>query len=226
MSMNLLQTIVDALPHPTLILDFEFKILNVNMAAEDLFETELPGLDFVRVLRHPDAIECLSEAAKTGELKTCDLVLRLQTPRTYKASAASLAGADNDSILFTLMDISAEIDAEKSRSTFVANVSHELRSPLTSLMGIVETLQGPARDDVKADNSVHTSYMREQIKIVGSSTVYPFATTVAENFGRTSKFKNPIVESTGSGGGLITVCWIQRGFNPAASLPSRKAARS
>ena len=49
--------------------------------------------------------------------------------------------------------------------------------------------------------ATQTSYMRNQIKIVGSSTVYPFATTVAENFGRTTKFKTPVVESTGSGGG-------------------------
>jgi len=47
---------------------------------------------------------------------------------------------------------------------------------------------------------------RDQIKIVGSSTVYPFATTVAENFGRSTSFKTPIVESTGSGGGLKLFC--------------------
>jgi phosphate transport system substrate-binding protein len=42
---------------------------------------------------------------------------------------------------------------------------------------------------------------RDQIKIVGSSTVYPFATVVAERFGKTSGFKTPVIESTGSGGG-------------------------
>ena len=47
---------------------------------------------------------------------------------------------------------------------------------------------------------------RDQIRIVGSSTVYPFTTTVAENFGRTKKFKTPIVESTGTGGGLKMFC--------------------
>jgi len=51
-----------------------------------------------------------------------------------------------------------------------------------------------------------TSSTRDQIKIVGSSTVYPFATTVAENFGRSTSFKTPIVESTGSGGGLKLFC--------------------
>jgi phosphate transport system substrate-binding protein len=47
---------------------------------------------------------------------------------------------------------------------------------------------------------------RDQIRVVGSSTVYPFATVVAEEFGRTTQFKTPIIESTGSGGGLKLFC--------------------
>ena len=47
---------------------------------------------------------------------------------------------------------------------------------------------------------------RDQIKIVGSSTVFPFSTTVAERFGKSTEFKTPIVESTGSGGGLKLFC--------------------
>ncbi len=47
---------------------------------------------------------------------------------------------------------------------------------------------------------------RDQIQIVGSSTVFPFATAVAEQFGKTTKFKTPVVESTGSGGGLKLFC--------------------
>ncbi len=47
---------------------------------------------------------------------------------------------------------------------------------------------------------------RDQINIVGSSTVFPFATTVAERFGKNTEFKTPVVESTGSGGGLKLFC--------------------
>jgi phosphate transport system substrate-binding protein len=47
---------------------------------------------------------------------------------------------------------------------------------------------------------------RDYISIVGSSTVYPFATVVVEQFGKTTKFKTPKVESTGSGGGLKMFC--------------------
>ena len=48
--------------------------------------------------------------------------------------------------------------------------------------------------------------VRDYINIVGSSTVYPFATVVAERFGRATQFKTPKVESTGSGGGLKLFC--------------------
>ena len=47
---------------------------------------------------------------------------------------------------------------------------------------------------------------RDQISIVGSSTVYPFSTIVAEKFGQSSGFKTPVIESTGSGGGLKLFC--------------------
>ena len=47
---------------------------------------------------------------------------------------------------------------------------------------------------------------RDYISIVGSSTVYPFATVVAEQFGKSTRFKTPKVESTGSGGGLKLFC--------------------
>jgi len=47
---------------------------------------------------------------------------------------------------------------------------------------------------------------RDQISVVGSSTVYPFTTAVAEQFGRAGKFKTPKVESTGTGGGIKLFC--------------------
>jgi phosphate transport system substrate-binding protein len=55
-------------------------------------------------------------------------------------------------------------------------------------------------------NAMETMSARDYISIVGSSTVYPFATVVAEQFGKTTKFKTPTIESTGSGGGLKLFC--------------------
>ena len=47
---------------------------------------------------------------------------------------------------------------------------------------------------------------RAYVSVVGSSTVYPFATVVAEQFGRSTRFATPKIESTGSGGGLKLFC--------------------
>nr|WP_033405505.1 PstS family phosphate ABC transporter substrate-binding protein [Kiloniella laminariae] len=63
----------------------------------------------------------------------------------------------------------------------------------TALAGMMVAIAGAAQ-------------ARDQIRIVGSSTVFPFSTTVAENFGKTTGFKTPVVESTGSGGGMKLFC--------------------
>ena len=67
---------------------------------------------------------------------------------------------------------------------------------------------------------------RDQINIVGSSTVYPFATVVAEQFGKTSGFKTPKIESTGSGGGLKLFCAGVGVEHPDVTNASRRIKKS
>jgi len=67
---------------------------------------------------------------------------------------------------------------------------------------------------------------REQIRIVGSSTVYPFSATVAERFGKSTSFKTPIVESTGSGGGLKLFCSGNEDRHPDITNASRRIKKS
>lgn len=71
---------------------------------------------------------------------------------------------------------------------------------LTKIMGLVA---GAALLTTTAMGSAHA---RDQIQIVGSSTVFPFSTSVAEQFGQKTSFKTPVVESTGSGGGMKLFC--------------------
>jgi phosphate transport system substrate-binding protein len=68
--------------------------------------------------------------------------------------------------------------------------------------------------------------VRDYISIVGSSTVYPFATVVAEQFGKTTKFKTPKVESTGSGGGLKLFCSGVGVEHPDITNASRRIKKS
>ncbi|MEW8285343.1 MAG: PstS family phosphate ABC transporter substrate-binding protein [Candidatus Thiodiazotropha endolucinida] len=67
---------------------------------------------------------------------------------------------------------------------------------------------------------------RDYISVVGSSTVYPFATVVAEQFGKTSKFKTPKIESTGSGGGLKLFCASVGVEHPDITNASRRIKKS
>lgn len=67
---------------------------------------------------------------------------------------------------------------------------------------------------------------RDQIRIVGSSTVFPFSTAVAERFGKSTDFKTPVVESTGSGGGLKLFCAGVGVGNPDIANSSRRIKAS
>ena len=67
---------------------------------------------------------------------------------------------------------------------------------------------------------------RDYVSIVGSSTVYPFATVVAEQFGKSTKFKTPTIESTGSGGGLKLFCSGVGVDHPDITNSSRRIKQS
>ncbi len=74
--------------------------------------------------------------------------------------------------------------------------------------------------------SAQAQSSRDQINIVGSSTVYPFATVVAENFGNSTKFKTPKIEPTGSGGGLKAFCAGIGKQHPDITNASRRIKQS
>jgi phosphate transport system substrate-binding protein len=74
--------------------------------------------------------------------------------------------------------------------------------------------------------SVQAADGRDYISIVGSSTVYPFATAVAEQFGKNTKFKTPKIESTGTGGGLKLFCAGAGVGTPDIANASRQIKKS
>ena len=71
-----------------------------------------------------------------------------------------------------------------------------------------------------------TGEARDQMRIVGSSTVFPFAAAVAEEFGKTTGYKTPVVESTGSGGGLKLFCAGVGVAHPDVTNASRRIKSS
>jgi len=79
---------------------------------------------------------------------------------------------------------------------------------------------------VAVTSAAGSAVARDQIRIVGSSTVFPFSTAVAETFGKTSSFKTPVVESTGSGGGLKLFCAGVGVGHPDITNASRRIKKS
>jgi phosphate transport system substrate-binding protein len=79
---------------------------------------------------------------------------------------------------------------------------------------------------VVALGAANAAVARDQIRIVGSSTVFPFTTAVAEQFGKTTAFKTPIVESTGTGGGMKLFCAGVGADHPDVTNASRRMKAS
>ena len=88
------------------------------------------------------------------------------------------------------------------------------------------TLTMAALITVAMTSTANMAMARYQIRIVGSSTVFPFATAEAERFGKTSSFKTPVVESTGSGGGLKLFCSGIGASHPDITNASRRIKAS
>lgn len=147
-----LHVILDALAEPVFLVGTNRRITLANDAAEKLFNGDLVGKDFVHAIRHPDAVGCV-DAVLAGR-DASDAVISLPVPAraTYRISSVRLdsGGESGAEAVVSLNDISHILEAEQMRSDFVANVSHELRSPLTALSGGIETLKGAAKSDPAA----------------------------------------------------------------------------
>lgn len=94
------------------------------------------------------------------------------------------------------------------------------------MLNMKTTLTAVAVSAVALAATSGAAVARDQIKIVGSSTVFPFATTVAERFGKNTSFKTPVVESTGSGGGLKLFCSGVGSEHPDITNASRRIKSS
>ncbi|ONG42416.1 two-component sensor histidine kinase, partial [Pseudoroseomonas deserti] len=160
--------ILESLPDPLLVLGADRGALRTNAAARALFGARaaeagpLAG-DAAALLRHPALAGAVDRALAEGQRQTVDIVLPVPVPRELAAQVIPLDPplADGGRLVVLLSDRTRERAVERMRADFVANASHELRTPLASLMGFIETLRGPAKDDPDAQDRF-LSIMSEQ----------------------------------------------------------------
>ena len=146
------------MPEPLIVVDREHQVVRTNHAAEEAFQTRLVGRELATGLRHPQLLNAVNSALNEGQSLAAEITMPGPMNRNYSALVEPLG---KQGALIVLHDLTPVRMGERMRADFVANVSHELRTPLSSLLGFVETLRGPARDDKDAQDKFLT-IMHEQ----------------------------------------------------------------
>jgi two-component system phosphate regulon sensor histidine kinase PhoR len=145
-----------ALTDPVIFFERDGVVVDANAAAVEAFGAISPGLSLLLKFRAPE-IRTLVEESMNGEgPRPIDYVERLPVERVFKVSASTLGNEGKLSAL-VFKDQSEARRIDRMRADFIANASHELRTPLASCRGFIETLRGPARNDVKARDQFLTS---------------------------------------------------------------------
>jgi two-component system phosphate regulon sensor histidine kinase PhoR len=142
---------LEALPDPVLQLDEARIVVAANAAARDLLGVAV-GREITGSLRDPDLLAAIDDQLAGHAMPPVALTLPGAVERHFEvrfAQPARAAGA-RVRLIVAFQDVTALRRIDAMRADFVANVSHELRTPLTSLLGFVETLRGPAKDDAEA----------------------------------------------------------------------------
>lgn len=144
-----LQDVVTALPMPAIAIAASEEIVALNPAAQKLVGMEAVGRLFVMALRNPSVVEAVERCLSGAPNATAELLTRENgSDRSYSVAVSCIG--ESGAVLVLFQDVTHVSAASQMRRDFVANVSHELRTPLTALMGFIETLRGPARDDAPA----------------------------------------------------------------------------
>ncbi|MCI4662940.1 MAG: ATP-binding protein [Neomegalonema sp.] len=147
---------LQTLPQPVLILNRSGEILLCNPAAERFFGRSLQGNNMRAVLRAPRILQAVDAVLQGAAGESFAFMLRRQVDRNLEAHVLPIAAQvgevepDTPRVLVKIEDHTRMVRAEMLRQDFVANASHELKTPLASVLGMIETLKGPARKDPAA----------------------------------------------------------------------------
>jgi two-component system, OmpR family, phosphate regulon sensor histidine kinase PhoR len=145
-----LSPLLEALPDPAMLVDREGRVAGSNRAARQALQFEAAGLRLSAIIRRPEVLDAAVAAAQDGASRTVDYGTTGHVEEHFRCYAAPVSWGARSAALLVFHDQTAQMTTERARADFLANASHELRTPLASLLLIVETLSGPAREDAAA----------------------------------------------------------------------------
>jgi two-component system phosphate regulon sensor histidine kinase PhoR len=149
-----IEALVDGLHVAAIVLDRDGRVIAFNGQAGSIAPAMNRGEPALISLRMPELVDAIRRAGKRREPQRVEFFERVPTDRWFEAfvTPVKLPGADRsaDIVLLTFNDLTPLRRVEEMRADFIANASHELRTPLAALLGFIETLQGPARNDTVA----------------------------------------------------------------------------
>jgi two-component system phosphate regulon sensor histidine kinase PhoR len=146
------EAVIAAVPDPLILLDERRRIVRANAQAAAFIGVTPEPRDLAGALRNP-AVLAAADAVLRGErARVIDFSLTVPVERQLRARFARIdhPSPDGAVAVLSLHDITELKRAEQMRADFIANASHELRTPLATLIGFIETLRGPAREDAEA----------------------------------------------------------------------------
>jgi len=144
--MNPLQ-MINAFVLPVIVINEGDRIAAMNHPAQAMLGTDCTGLHYITALRQPALLDAIEGVQRDGDARTTRYLGNSHGADTTFRVHVARAGSQ---VVLSFEDTTALEAAGQMRRDFVANVSHEMRTPLTAISGFIETLRGPARDDVGA----------------------------------------------------------------------------
>ena len=144
-------TVLDSLPEPVIAIDGERRIVRASRSTTALLGVDPAGADLVAALRDPGVLEAAERVIASGAPEEIDFHLAgSDLELAARIAALPEPAPDGTLALIAVTDVTAIRRHGRTRADFVANASHELRTPLSVLLGCIETLRGPAREDQAA----------------------------------------------------------------------------
>lgn len=145
---------LNGVPMPIMIVNEAREIAFANLSAQELLGKNIVDDDVFKYLKQSKFVKAFDKIFVDNQKTAGEVRFRNKRNRSFDVTVTRVSGTGKNDVPTQVMvffyEVTSLLQTEQMRVDFVANASHELRTPLSSVIGFIETLQGPAKDDESA----------------------------------------------------------------------------